>query len=255
MWRMTLPPRLAALGNFIESRVAPPLYRRTPIVTLSESSKQELVHDLKFRSDLVSVVPPGIDAQFTPGGTKSDLPLVVAVGRLVPVKRYDMLIDALVALKPRHPALRAVIAGEGYCRLDLEAQIRTARAEEWITLPGRIDDEDVIDLYQRAWVLSMTSSREGWGMIVTEAAACGTPAVVTRVPGFVDAVVEGDTGLLADTASDMAGALHTLLSDADLRARFGERARAHAARFTWEATARGTLEVLAAAAIRRRARR
>jgi glycosyltransferase involved in cell wall biosynthesis len=255
MWRMTLPPRLAALGNFIESRVAPPLYRRTPIVTLSESSKQELVHDLKFRSDLVSVVPPGIDAQFTPGGTKSDVPLVVAVGRLVPVKRYDMLIDALVALKPRHPALRAVIAGEGYCRLDLEAQIRTARAEEWITLPGRIDDEDVIDLYQRAWVLSMTSSREGWGMIVTEAAACGTPAVVTRVPGFVDAVVEGRTGLLAGSRDELVAGLHSVLSDPDLRARLSADAREHATRYTWETTARGTLEVLAQAAIRRRSGR
>jgi glycosyltransferase involved in cell wall biosynthesis len=255
MWRMTLPPRLAALGNFIESRIAPPIYRHTPVITLSESSKAELVHDLKFKPDRVTVVSPGIDPRYTTGGTKSPEPLVVAVGRLVPVKRYNMLIDALVSLKPRHPSLRAVIAGEGYCRPDLEAQVRAARAEEWIGLPGRIDDDDVIDLYQRAWVLAMTSSREGWGMIVTEAAACGTPAVVTRVPGFVDAVVEGETGLLADTREGIAAALHTVLSDAAFRARLGERAREFAIRFTWEATARGTLEVLAQAAVRRRAKR
>ena len=98
----------------MESRVAPPIYRRTPIVTLSESSKAELVHDLHFKPDRVTVVPPGLDPQFSAGGEKSPDPLIVGVGRLVPVKRYDMLIDALVALKPRHPALRAVIAGEGY---------------------------------------------------------------------------------------------------------------------------------------------
>ena len=253
MWRMTLPPRLAALGNFIESRIAPPLYGHTPIVTLSESSKQELVRDLKFRPDQVAVVPPGIDPQFTPGAAKSDTPLVVAVGRLVPVKRYDMLIDALVALKPRHPALQAVIVGEGYCRSDLEAQIRAARADDWISLPGRIDDEEVIDLYRRAWVLSMASSREGWGMIVTEAAACGTPAVVTRVPGFVDAVVEGRTGLLGDNRDELVEGLHAVLADDELRARLATGAREYATRFTWEATARGTLEVLAQAAIRRRA--
>jgi glycosyltransferase involved in cell wall biosynthesis len=253
MWAMTLPPRLAAFGNFVESRVAPPIYRRTPIVTLSESSKQELVHDLKFRANRVTVVSPGIDPQFSPGGDKSPEPLVVAVGRLVPVKRYDMLIDALVALKPRHPALRAVIAGEGYSRPELVAQIRAARAEDWITLPGRIDDDDLIDLYRRAWVLAMTSSREGWGMIVTEAAACGTPSVVTRVPGFVDAVVEGRTGLLADTGVDLTAGLDAVLSDPELRARLSAGALEHASRYTWEATARGTLEVLAQAAIRRRA--
>jgi glycosyltransferase involved in cell wall biosynthesis len=254
MWRMTLPPRLAAFGNFVESRVAPPIYRHTPIVTLSESSKHELVHDLKFHPDLVTVVAPGIDPQYTPDGAKSPDPLVVAVGRLVPVKRYDLLIDSLVPLKTRHPGLRAVIVGEGYCRPDLEAQVRAARAEDWITLPGRIDDDAVIDLYRRAWVLAMTSSREGWGMIVTEAAACGTPAVVTRVPGFVDAVVEGETGLLADTPGDLTAGIDAVLSDPELRARLGTAAREHATRFTWEATARGTLEVLAQAAVRRRAR-
>src|SRR5262249_32849475 len=169
------------------------------------------------------------------------------------VKRYDVLIDALVSLKPRHPALRAVIVGEGYSRPDLEAQIRSAHAEDWISLPGRLDDDEVVDLYREGWVLSMTSSREGWGMIVTEAAACGTPAVVTRVPGFVDAVVEGETGLLADGRDDLAAGIHALLADDDLRARFGANAREYAAGFTWEATARGTLEVLAQAAIRRRA--
>jgi glycosyltransferase involved in cell wall biosynthesis len=253
MWRMTLPPRLAALGNFIESRFAPPLYRRTPIVTLSESSKLEIVHDLHFPEANVTVVPPGVDPQYAPAGKKSSDPLVVAVGRLVPVKRYDMLIDALLPLKARHGGLRAVIVGEGYCRPDLEAQIRAARAEDWISLPGSVTDDEVIDLYRRAWVLAMTSSREGWGMIVTEAAACGTPSVVTRVPGFVDAVVEGQTGLLVDTTTELATALDSLFADAALRDRLGAAAVEHAQRFTWEATARGTLEVLAQAAIRRRA--
>ncbi len=59
MWQMTLPPRLAAFGNFVESKLAPPVYHRTPMVTLSESSKHELVHDLGFRADRVSVVAPG----------------------------------------------------------------------------------------------------------------------------------------------------------------------------------------------------
>jgi glycosyltransferase involved in cell wall biosynthesis len=254
MWQMTLPPRLAAMGNFVESRVAPPLYRRTEIVTLSQSSRQELVHDLGFKPERVTVVSPGIDPQYTPGGAKDPDPLVVAVGRLVPVKRFDMLVDALVALKSRVPRLHAVIAGEGYCRPDLEAQIRGARAEGWITLPGRVGDDEIIDLYRRAWVLAMTSSREGWGMIVTEAAACGTPAVVTRVPGFVDAVVEGETGLLGDTRVDLTAGLESVLTDAALRDRLGQRAREHASRYTWEATARGTLEVLAQAAVRRRAR-
>ncbi|HEX4777430.1 MAG TPA: glycosyltransferase family 4 protein, partial [Acidimicrobiia bacterium] len=194
MWQMTLPPRLAAFGNFVESKLAPPLYHRTSMVTLSESSRREMVDDLGFSPQRVSVVSPGIDPHYTPGGEKSPTPLVVAVGRLVPVKQFDVLVDALVALKADHPALEAVIVGEGYTREELEAQIHAARAESWISLPGRVSEDTKVDLYRRAWVLASASAREGWGMTITEAAACGTPAVVSDVPGHADAVVDGETG-------------------------------------------------------------
>ena len=152
MWQMTLPPRLAAFGNFVESKLAPPLYHRTPIVTLSESSKRELVDDLGFRADRVSVVTPGIDPHYTPSGEKSPTPLVVAVGRLVPVKQFDVLIDALVALKPTHPDARGGHRGGGLqargarepaprraCReLDPPARARR-RGREGRPLPAGVD--------------------------------------------------------------------------------------------------------------------
>jgi glycosyltransferase involved in cell wall biosynthesis len=255
MWGMTLPPRLAALGDTIESRIAPPLYRRSAIVTLSESSKRELVDALRFRSDRVSVVPPGIDARFSPGGARDATPLVVAVGRLVPVKRFDLLVDALVELRTRHPSLRAVIVGEGYEREALERRVREASAEAWIELPGRLADGEVVALYRRAWVLAATSAHEGWGMTITEAGACATPAVATRIAGHADAVVDGVTGVLVDSPAELVGALHRLLADPALRQRLGAAARERAARFTWAATAYGTLEVLAREAMRRRSRR
>ncbi len=254
MWNMTLPPKLAAVGRTLESTIAPKFYRRTPVVTLSNSSKQELVHDLKFKSSMVHVVPPGIDPRFSPLGEKSPTPLVVAVGRLVPVKQFDVLVDALVKLHALHPTMEAVIVGEGYRRDQLEAQIHEAGAERYIQLPGHITDEEVIDLYRRAWVLTSASAREGWGMTVTEAAACGTPAVVTRIAGHSDAVSEGRSGLLADSPDELVDGLSRVLADPELRRRLTEGALHHAEQFTWAATARGTLEVLAAEALRRRRR-
>ena len=98
---------------------------RSPIVTLSESSKDEIVAPAAACGRRTSrSCRPGIDPSFTPGrhrATRS--PLVVAVGRLVPVKRFDVLIDALAAVKARRPDLRAVIVGEGYERDALERQI------------------------------------------------------------------------------------------------------------------------------------
>jgi glycosyltransferase involved in cell wall biosynthesis len=254
MWQMTLPPRLATMGSTLESRVAPHFYRRTPIVTLSESSKRELVEELRFKPARVTVVPPGVDARFSPGGEKSPTPLVVAAGRLVPVKRFEDLIDVLVRVKERQPLLEAVIVGEGYRRENLEAQLRETGADRWIRLAGHVTDEELLGLYRRAWVVASAAAREGWGMTITEAGATGTPAVATRIAGHSDAIAHERSGLLVEGREDFVHALDRVLRDTELRERLSQGAAEHASRFTWAATARGTLEVLAADAVRRRGR-
>ncbi len=251
MWKLVLPRGLADAGHVVEHRIAPPFYRHGRIVTLSHSSKAEIVDRLRLPAEHITVVPPGVEPRFTPGGERSAVPLVVAVGRLVPVKRFHLLVEALVRLKPQHPDLRAVLAGEGYERPALEALIRSHGAEGWIELPGFVDDDALLDLYRSAWVVASSSLREGWGMTVTEAGACGTPSVATRIGGHEDAVVDGTSGLLVDTTDDMVAALDAVLRDEVLRRRLGVGALEHAGRLTWDATARGTLAALGTEALSR----
>src|ERR1700722_12279084 len=111
MWHMVLPPMLARMGDMAERRIAPRFYRSSRVVTLSESSRHEIVDLLGFRPDRVTVAPPGVDARYTPGGHRSPVPLVVAVGRLVPVKRFDVLLRALATLTAEQPALQALFIG------------------------------------------------------------------------------------------------------------------------------------------------
>jgi glycosyltransferase involved in cell wall biosynthesis len=254
MWNMTLPNSLALVGKTLESKIAPRAYRSTQIVTLSDSSKRELVEDLGFVSDRVSVVEPGIDGSFTPGAQVCASPLVVAVGRLVPVKKFDRLIHVLARLRRRNPTLRAIIVGEGYERPMLESLIAKLGAEEWIELPGRVSDDELINLYRQAWVVASTSAREGWGMTLTEAAACGTPAVVTDIAGHRDAVENEVTGFLVTNDDDFFDAIDQIICDPDLRSRMSKAASSRSERFRWDTTARRVLEVLAVEAQRHRAR-
>jgi glycosyltransferase involved in cell wall biosynthesis len=249
MWGMVLPPTLARLGDTMERRIAPRFYRRSRIVTLSESSRDEIVEMLHLRPERITVAPPGIDERYGPGGQRSATPLVVAVGRLVPVKRFDALLRALAPLKADHPDLEAVIVGEGYERAALEALRAELGATDWIHLPGRVDDKELVDWYRRAWVVASSSQREGWGMTLTEAAACGTPAVATNIAGHADAVVDGESGLLVDKVEELSGALGRVLGDEMLRSRLSKGALERARWFTWDATARRALEALAAEAV------
>ena len=249
MWHMVLPPALARMGDMAERRIAPRFYRSSRVVTLSESSRHEIVDLLGFRPDRVTVAPPGVDARYSPGGHRSPTPLVVAVGRLVPVKRLDALLHALAKVKADQPALQAVIIGEGYERPALEALREELGATEWVSLPGRVDDADLVSWYRRAWVVASSSQREGWGMTLTEAAACGTPAVATAIAGHTDAVLDGESGLLVESLHDLPGALGRVLGDEVLRSRLSKGALARARWFTWDATARRALEALAEEAL------
>jgi glycosyltransferase involved in cell wall biosynthesis len=255
MWDLVLPPRLAKLGHALEHRVAPPLYRRTPVVTLSGSSRRELVDVLGLRPELVHVVPPGVDARFRPAAdpeaARSAHPLVVAVGRLMPVKRFDALVEAVAGVRERHPCLELVVVGEGAERERLEDLVAARDAHDWVRLPGRVSDDELVALYRRAWVVASASVAEGWGMTLTEAAACATPAVVTDIGGHRDAVQHGRTGLLAPLG-ELGAALSLVLADGSLRRTLAEGALARARELTWGATAAGTLRVLADDARRRR---
>ena len=242
MWRMVLPARLGALGEVLERRIAPPLYQGTRVVTLSESSRAEIEQLLGLRR--VEVVHPGVDPRFGPGPGRSPTPFVLAVGRLVPVKRFPVLVEVLAAVRRRVPDLRAVIVGEGYARGDLEEAVARAGAGHWLELAGHCGPDELLDLYRRAWAVASASQREGWGMTITEAAACGTPAVATDVPGHRDALRHRVSGLLADGPQKMVEQLTEVLTDRVLRERLRRGALARAAELSWEATAAGTLSAL-----------
>lgn len=241
MWGQVLSPLQARVGRLLEVRVAPVAYRRTRILTPSPSSRADIIRRLRLPPELVSAIPNGIDDRFTPGGERAPHPTVLSVGRLVPHKHVDVLIRALAGLRSDIPDLELVIVGEGFERTHLEGLVRELDAEGWVRFEGRLRDDEVVARYREAWVVASASSDEGWGMTLTEAAACGTPAVATRIAGHVDSVHHDRSGLLADSPAELAAALRAVLSDPALRRRLEEGALERASELTWDRTA---LEVL-----------
>jgi glycosyltransferase involved in cell wall biosynthesis len=254
MWDVVVAERLAKFGRALEAQIAPPFYRYTPIVTPSESSREDIIRLLGIPARNISIASPGIDDRFQPGGEKSPTPLLVSVGRLMPPKRFDEIIRIAHEVHEHHPDLQLVIVGDGYERPKLEELVRDLDAESWVRLAGHVSDEELVSLYQRAWAVTSASSAEGWGMTLTEAGACGTPAVASRITGHTDSVDEGYSGLLGDDSRDMVEKIRMLITDDDLRLRLSEGARKHSAEYTWDVTAHTCFTALARDAIKRRRR-
>ena len=153
----------------------------------------------------------------------SDKPVVAAAGRLAGVKNYPLLIGAIAELKPTTP-VHVWILGEGPERGRLEALAQERGVGSLVRLLGF--QQNPWRYIARADVFALTSSYEGFGNVLIEAMACGTPVVATRSVGTVEIIEDGVNGLLVDPSpAAVAAAIDRLLGDADLRERLIARAR------------------------------
>lgn len=246
-FRQVLPGPAGLLGEQMERRLYPAVYRNTALVTLSASARDELV-ELGYRRENIAIASPGVDPDFRPDPSTviSPTPMLLAVARLMPQKHVDMLVRAVARLRAELPDVKVVIVGDGPERGALQGLACELGVDDCIEFAGRVDRNDLIDLYRRSWLLVSASSSEGWGMTITEAAACGTPAVATRIAGHLDAVDDGVSGLLAGDVDEFEYRIALVLRDATLRSRLAAGALEHAARFTWQRCAFDTLAPLVA---------
>lgn len=207
------------------------------------------VRGLGVPAERVVVAPNGVDlGRFRPtdaGPLRRRLGLdgrrvVLSAGRLIRRKGFDTLLRAFAALPRSLPPPALVIAGDGPDRGRLEALARGLGVPARFL--GRVADDDLPALYSAADVFVLAAREEpngdveGFGLVLLEAAACGTPAVACRSGGVPDAVDDGVTGLLVppDDPAALAGALSRVLSDGELRRWLSCGARARAARSGWE---------------------
>jgi glycosyltransferase involved in cell wall biosynthesis len=123
--------------------------------------------------------------------------------------------------------------------------VHQLQADAFVRFDGHVSDDDLVERYRSAWLVASASSDEGWGMTITEAAACGTPAVATRIAGHVDVIDADVSGLLADGPDHLERAIERVLTDPERRERLGEAARQRAAGLSWDRTALGVLESVA----------
>lgn len=230
-------------------------YRNTDTICYSESTKADLVA-VGIPESRIRVFPLGLDHErYTPSEQKSDLPLFVFVARLVKMKRADLCIRALAIVCSRHPDARLVIVGRGSEEGYLQRLIADCNLQEQVSLlhrdPNFLSDKaqqaQKVRLMQEAWALVLPSVKEGWGMVVTEAAACGTPAIVSNVTGLRDAVQNDVTGLVLSkhpSAHELARAMLQVIEDPVLRQRLYEGAHAWSTHFDWETSYQRFQELL-----------
>lgn len=226
-WKLRFPPPAAAAGRFLEGRVMPRLYRNDIVAVPSESTRQGLVA-LGFKASNIHVVSLGTDP--LPTLPKSPEPLFLSLGRLVPHKRIDLLLDAWRRVRPVTGG-RLVVAGDGP-----ELARLTAKADATVEIRGAVSESERNHLLAESWLLVHSAMHEGWGMVVMEAAAAGTPTLAFDVAGVRDAVVQNRTGTLVTSEDEFVAEWIALAGDVRRRDAMGAAAHRRASTFGWSTT-------------------
>jgi glycosyltransferase involved in cell wall biosynthesis len=246
-WPVVYPGLTGKVGWFIERRLAPLLYRRSQYVAVSQATRTEL-QALGVRGPRVAVVHNGTDPVLPVEGGKAETPVVAVVGRLVPHKRVEHAIDAVLELRERHPGLRLHVVGDGWWEARLHEYAAGRGAGDAVVFEGHVDEVRKHEVYERAWLLALPSLKEGWGLVVGEAGMHGTPTVAYREAGGTqESVVDGVSGVLADDRAGFTQAIEALLDDYEQRERLGRGARVTSHAFTWEHAQESFATVLRAA--------
>jgi glycosyltransferase involved in cell wall biosynthesis len=232
------------------------------IVTVSESARRDLIAWYRLPAETVRVVSEGPDASFRPlppgpessaalarYGIAPDQRYILYVGGLSPHKNLIRLIEAFAATVENGNAgdVKLVLAGDLGDVFHTHVPELRAAVARWglgnrVLFPGFVPDEDLVFLYNRAYVLAQPSLLEGFGLPPVEAMACGIPILYSRAGSLPEVIGNAGIDFEPTDVAAIAAAIGRLLADPALRDELGRRALTRARRFNWTSTARALLQ-------------
>jgi glycosyltransferase involved in cell wall biosynthesis len=196
------------------------------VICISERVRHEVLQGTGSRAR-TSVVYNGVDPDRFVPGPEPEVPSVLCVGNLIPIKGHDTLIRAAADLRTEFPTLTWNLIGDG----PLHAQLRALAAElgvsDRVKFLGRQPRQSVADAMRQCTLFALPSRYEGLGCVYLEAMSCAKPAIGCRGQGIGDIIQQGRSGFLVgpDNPKELALAVAMLLRDKGLRQRIGETAR------------------------------
>ncbi len=215
------------------------LYKKSCFISISKSTGQELFN-LGVSYSNIKIINPGLSYTTYLPGPKQKEALIVYLGRLKKYKRVDLLLKVFKDIIRLIPKIRLVIIGIGNDKKRLEKLTQRLKLDSYVSFLGFLSEKEKAKWFQRAWVTVQPSIKEGWGLTVVEAAACGTPTIASNAPGLKDSILNEKTGWLFEknNFNQLKNLIIEVLINKEKREKAGQEAIKFAKKFSWDQTAR-----------------
>ncbi len=226
---------------YLWERLIPRVFRNCRFAVISPSTREDLVRR-GIDEKKIDVVLCGLDHKTyrrLDGVTRYETPTIVHFGRMRKYKSIDVVIEAFARIRRELPDAKLLIVGDGPARANLVKLVARLQLGESVEFTGVISTQDLVEVLNRCHLFLNASPKEGWGLTVVEANACGLPVVASDRPGLRDSVLNGRTGYLVaygDAQAFAARALE-LLGNRETWEQMSAAGTEWARSLTWEKTA------------------
>ncbi len=234
---------------YLSEKLVPLIYRNVPFAVVSESTRRELKRKgVRSQIELVhNAVDPALYG-YTPQ-MRSKTPLIGYLGRVKKYKSIDHILRAMPAVLSVVPETRLLIIGDGDYRKNLEELANSLGIHDKVRFTGHVPHEEKVKLLNTLWLAVNPSPKEGWGLTVIEANACGVPVIAADSPGLRDSVVHKETGTLYPYGNirQLANQIINLLNSQEKISKFSKNSLNWVNHFCWDESAAKIIDMIKAA--------
>ncbi len=239
VFRDFLPTPWRQIATYLEGKVMPYVYRNKSVITVSESSKEEIFKLGFTKEHMIEVIYNGVARTLVTSIPKTAHPSFVYLGRLKEYKNIDIAIKAFAIFVRKYPSALLSIVGSGEYGISLQRLVEKLQVSKNVIFCGRVTEEQKANLLSQSWAMLQPSQVEGWGITVIEANMAGTPVIASRVNGLKDSVVDGKTGILVGVRNiiEFASAMKKISEDLEYRNVLSRNSYLWSLQFDWDKSA------------------
>jgi glycosyltransferase involved in cell wall biosynthesis len=243
IWDEEMKFPLNKIGQFLEKKAMPLCYKYSRVITVSESSREEIIKDGYFK-EVYGTINPGVDfPKNYEKAEKSEKPSLLFLNRIKKYKGLLVLLKAMKILQSEKKTFDLFVAGEGE-DLDLMKEYVKKNNLKNVSFLGRVSEQKKYELMQKSWIFINPSFKEGWGIVNIEANYFSLPVIGTNTSGIKDSIVNNKTGILfnLNDEKDLAEKISLLVKNEKLRKEMAKEAKAWSGKFSWDKKAKEYLE-------------
>ena len=246
VWKREKSFPISSIGLFLETKLMPLAYKKVPVVTLANSSIEEIKNELSLKQKPF-IVNPGVEFYKAKKFAKTKNPTILFMNRIKKYKGIQVLLDSIKELRKDKSIsnLKVLIAGSGEALEEMKSYAKKHKIKE-VEFLGRVSEEKKAELMQKAWVFINPSFKEGWSIVNMEANYFSTLVIGSDVTGIRDSIKNNETGLLFKNqdSKDLAEKIKFIIKNKRERDRMSKKAKAWSKKFSWDKKADEYLEVL-----------